>query len=420
MASSATAITNDSDYERAGKLLRLSSKRLVDSRNELRRKLLSKLVSKRKRNDNKMEDMNAYAEYPPLLRKSFFGEIFKLNSEGKKRKSSTEQEETSKRTTQQRARSLLNLAHQLRSDTERIQENRAVRGDLLVRQAFLNATSASGLEIFEDDIGGIGEVERDIFAMLGGGSSSLLQSDISGSLSRIVASIQSRNRAEASLLDAAGSTMHAAPEDRVEHIDDQVEEKEANRTSKRKPTNSNREFLKECSVLYDALKESDNECYELQRTISAWERLNSDSLSDFDIDSISSNFLKPTFCSKCNIPVALNMLSLVISILQANPSVVTEEELCDKFMSQLFYRLTSTNFIHNKNMREVERMKQVVILKIAIFSEIGSDLVLNELRERLRLTRQEDQEFADILGILTSKSKSEKFASLAADILNGI
>jgi len=365
--------------------------------------------------------MNCYLEYPTLVRKSLFGEVPKLNgksSNHKKRKTLDQQSDSSKVITAHRARSLLNLAQQLRSGSGRMQENRAARGDLLVRQAFLNATGTSSADFFDDDLSGMGEVERDIFSMLGAGSSSLLQSDISGSLSRIVASIQSRNRAEASLLGETENAKNTGIQESDGNPDETSRGKDT--SSNRKPSISSKDFVKECSVLYENMNESDNECYELDHTLGAWERLNNDSLSDFGIEATPSPVFKPTFCSKCSIPVALNLLSLVISILQISPFVTTREELNEEFMGQLFHRFTRKDSTQNSNINELEKLKQIAILAIANCSEIGTNLVLNELRERLKVPGQEDPKCANILGTLVSNSKSEKFAHLASDILNGI
>ena len=418
IASNAVSIIDDDDYERTGKLLRISSKRSVESRNDLRKKLLSALISKRKKSCDISEDLSAYSKYPSALRKSLLGEGSKcgVKSTTKKRKISDRQSELTKISVAQKARSLLSLAQQLRNDSGRLNEARSARGDLLVRQAFMNAAGSGGLDFFDDEVSGMGEVERDIFSMLGGGGSSLLQSDAPGSLGRIVASLQSRGRGESSEGVVVNSKDKNSSD--VQSSNDVDEEKDKSKTPRGKISTSNKDLVKECSNLYQNMMEANNECYEFERTMDAWKRLNKDSLSDFGARPLSSSAFNPTSCSKCSIPVALDLLTLILSIIQTNPEAV-KRELSLEFIQQIFCRFPSGQSTIRNKLKELNKLKRVVILAIGTSSTVGSDLIWKELHDRLKSTHQEDPECAYILGQLAANSPSEKFAQLATDILEG-
>lgn len=106
-----------------------------------------------------------------------------------------------------KARSLLNLARQLRSESiessNAHDSERAASGDPLVRQALLGA--GSGIEFFDDATGELGDVDSgDIFGIISSGAipngaGGMLQLDMQDPFSRLVANIQARvNRSSSS------------------------------------------------------------------------------------------------------------------------------------------------------------------------------------------------------------------------------
>jgi len=446
VASNAVAIIDDEGHERALRLLRVASKRLVDTRGVLRKKLLSALIARRKRNGENIEDLSSYSKYPSSLKRSLFGDTpksgGKASGDGKKRKtghdasSGLSNSSTSRISAAQKARSLLNLAQQLRNESSasginvnRVSNDRAMRGDFLVRQAFLNATGG-GIDFFDDEATGsaeaMGDVERDIFSMLGSGGvsssgNSLLQSDVAGSLSRIVASIQNRSRGGTT----AGTSNSNTGNDKSSGKSNSGKGGQRSGSSggggsnpKGKPI-SGKALMEECTNLQQQMREADRECYELEKTICAWKRLNEDALSDLGALAFPSSSYVPTSCHSCGVSLALQFMALLLCILQTNVEQA-ESSLTREFVNHLFFDLVRNEDQGEANTwKELEDLKRTTIISIATNSERGGEFVLEELRLRLRVGH--DARCAKILGMLIEKDflHSEKFVRLAVDILDG-
>lgn len=455
VASNAVAIIDDEGNERALKLLRVASKRLVDTRGVLRKKLLSTLIARRKRNDETIEDLSSYSKYPSALKRSLFGDTpksgGKANGDSKKRKTGRDSSSgrsnlsTSRISAAQKARSLLNLAQQLRNESSasslnvgRISNDRAMRGDFLVRQAFLNATGGGGIDFFDDEAtgssGAMGDVERDIFSMLGssgGGNAgnSMLQSDVAGSLSRIVASIQNRSRGgPATATGTSNSSSNGGNDKSSRGKNNDVQANSgssgkasgsgAGANSKGKPI-SGKALMEECTSLQQQMKEADRECYELEKTISAWKRLNEDALSNLGALSLPSSAYVPTSCHSCGVSVALQFMALLLCLLQTDMKQA-ESSLTREFVNHLFFDLVRNEDQGDANTwKELEDLKRTTIIFIAVQSQRGGAFVLEELRLRLKVGH--DAKCAKILGMLIEKDfpHSEKFIQLAMNVLDG-
>ncbi len=411
MASSASSIENDEDYERAGKLFRLTSKRVSEARSSLRKKLSGLLNSRRKRrSDYFMEEPVICTNYSSALRRCFQGEPPKTGSKAvsKKRKSPDNQGDL-RLTAARKARSLLNLAQQLRGENSNRGGDRNTRNDLLLRQAFLNATGGS-LDFFEEDISGVDD--GDIFGMLGGVGGSV--NDFQGSsISRIVASLQTRNLEDTEDIDS-NIDQAASHEFNKDRDETSLNHNESNKLSSKKSV-SNKEVVSECSRLHESMREADRECFELEKAITAWERLNRDSLSE--ARSKKSSY-SPSFCSKCGIPVALQIMMLVLCIVRVDESF--GGAISQDLIATLFLRYSPINMDCNK---ELDKLKQILLIAMAERSEVAADLIVKELQQKLKVF-PDDVVSANILGSLVEKGPSackchNKFVNLATSVLSG-
>jgi len=167
----------------------------------------------------------------------------------------------------------------------------------------------------------------------------------------------------------------------------------------------------EYEKLYQQMREAERDCYEVQRKIIAWKRLNKDALADFGSFFIgpSRNYV-PVLCSKCSAVVTRNILSLVMTVFGANMKE-SEDSLTEEFVSFLFEEPPDLD-------TDLLDLKRAAIVTIAIYSECGARMVLFELKSRLQGSR--DVASAEILGTILEKNfiSAPSFEQLAIDTLN--
>lgn len=225
-----------------------------------------------------------------------------------------------------------------------------------MRQALLSAggSGPSGFDSLED---------TDLLSALsatGGGSSS------SDPLSRIVANIHARARDEGRSSRAGGSG------------------------SSRKEDKSKLSPAEERQRVYTQMREAERECYELNRRIDAWNRLNKDSLAGFCVPTPNSFSFMPSTCSSCSKQMAHQILSLLHDVYCANISQ-SEHTVNSDLIRVLFKESQST-------CPKLKDLKRRVIITLASSSEVASKMILAELRARLAAVQ--DVTSAEILGKL--------------------
>lgn len=301
-----------------------------------------------------------------------------------------------------RTRTLLNLARQVRSGEN---GERSGRGDLLIRQALLNVGGAGGNIEFFDDPGALGD-EGDIFGIINeSGANSLLQVDMPDPLSRLVANIQARVRSSA--INSIGNEgLVGTGEAKSSGSGDGGNSGSA--TAQKTPQT----LMEDCKKLHQNMREAERECYELQRTIFAWNRLDRGELvvppGDPHSDSYSS--FMPTHCSCCAHSVALQLLGLIMGIIGTDKESF-EFPVTNKFIRALFDEPKGID-------PELQKLKRLAIVSLVVKSKKGASLVLEVLTLRLRATR--DIACAEILGLILEKEfdLADKYVTLAMDVLS--
>lgn len=251
--------------------------------------------------------------------------------------------------------SLLSLARSLRSEGG---DSIGSRGDFL-RQALLGAGSSgpsSGLDSLDDDL---------LNALASSASSS------GDPLSRIVANISARTRDEgrSSRAGAAGTT-----------------------SASRKDAKSKLSPSEERHRLHTQMREAERECYELNRRIDAWNRLNKDCLAGFGPSNPSAKAFAfmPSACSSCSPQVAYQLLSLLHAVYCANISQ-SEHTVTEDLVKVL---LKEPEYLSPK----LKDLKRRTLIALASTSEAASKLILAELKSRL--VAVQDVASAEVLGKL--------------------
>jgi len=446
IASNAVAITNEEEYERGVRLLRAAAKRQSDLRDhKLRKKLLVAAPARKKRaREADFDDLGWLSGHSPHMKRAMLGELPRMSfcgkSDGGGNESSSRRKSSGHRgagggagggsaadrsSAASRARSLLSLARQLRDEAsgrsggegDGIDEERLSRGDTLVRQALLGG-SAGSFEMADDD--------ADMLGLLGAGAGSSEGGGLGfeDPLSRLVADIQGRVRGiggtgnlltGADYLGVGGSSRRhrgrGASDDGG--AGGGGGSGDGNTTSNAKSSDKDssdpREKMEELETLHQQMREAERECFELRTKLNAWTRLNCDRIADTGSGSRELIFT-PTTCGLCCSKVTLSMLLLVVSLLQHAEEAITPD----------FVRILFEDSLGGHDHDDLARYKRWAVVKIALLSERGSDMVLNELT--LRLKASQDTNSAQILGSILSKDGvkgAERFVVLAEAVLSG-
>lgn len=296
--------------------------------------------------------------------------------------------------------SLLNLARTLRAEGG---DSLGTRGELL-RQALLSAggsSGTSGLESLD-----IADLLNALSSSGGGGSTS---SNID-TLSRIVTNVHARTRdgggGSSSTSRAASSGEGAVGASTLTSGD------KSDKQNKSKLTPA-----EERNRLYIQMREAERECYELNRRINAWTRLNEDRLkgtlstpttqsnyvsgNNNNSNSSSNVLFLPSTCSNCSLQITYDLLSLLHSI-YASTNNAQWEHTVTKNLIQLLLKESELSSIGGNSTspkhRELKDLKRHVLITLACTSGVGSKIILAELRSRLISVH--DVTSAEVLGML--------------------
>jgi E3 ubiquitin-protein ligase UBR4 len=394
-ATRAVSIVDDEGLERAAKLLRFFNKRHYEMKNMLMSKLrdcdhTSKVMKSLVGNDALFA-----STYGAALEQSLLGNLPNTNRKGteessekdlaKKRRvlttnynSSQRQNDLSSRSAANRARSLLSLARQIRNESNL--DDRTTRGDILLQQAILHSGGALGNEdIFQDD-----DMEMVDYPP----PERLQNADIPDPLSRLVANIQARVRGVNNVGEISNPTdpNRAGAGSTLTKDNDTVHET-------RKKSGSPPLVVEDYDKLYHQMRESEKECFDLRKKIVAWKRLNRDAVANCGSALSAINVCEsyiPVTCSHCAPSIALNLLTLVTTLIENNiPN--SEQALTRDFVAALFEGSPQEE-------RELHDLKRSVIVTVTTKSELGSQLVFHELQSRLH--GGSDINSAEILGKL--------------------
>ncbi|KAL9190922.1 hypothetical protein ACHAXT_000628 [Thalassiosira profunda] len=368
IALNATAIVTEDDFSRSMSMLRLATKRQMDLRNSLKKKLMVALQQQRRHQGALSENLDELVLYGPQLKRALLGGMPKsegVDEDDDKKSSGSSRakgsssglgDRASSSTTRARS-SLLSLARSLRSEGG---DTSASRGDIL-RQALLGTSGSgpSGIDALDDDL-------------LNALASSAATSSGSDPLSRIVASISARTH------DQGRSTRTG---------------ESAAATSSRKEEKTKLSPAEERQRLHTQMREAERECYELNRRLDAWNRLNKDCLAGGSASAAhatQSFAFTPSTCSVCGPPLAHQMLSLLHTICVENISQA-EHTVTSELVKIL---LTEPAYLSPK----LKDLKRRVLITLATTSEAASNIILTELK--LRLVAVQDVTSAEILGQL--------------------
>ena len=444
IASNAVAITNEEDYERGVRLLRAAAKRQSDLRDhKLRKKLLFAAPARRKRaREIDLDDLGWLNSHSPQMKRAMLGELPKSGkSDGGHGTDSSSRRKSlghggsgggtgggsagERSSASSRARSLLSLARQLRDEAsgrsggggDGVDGERLSRGDMLVRQALLGGSAGSS-EMAEDDA-------ADMLGLLSGnaGPPEGDEFGFEDPLSRLVADIEGRARegngagdplaAADSLGVGGGSSRRRSKRDRDGGAGGggggSSDGNNHDAKSSGRDSSDLRETMEELETLHQQMREAERECFELRTKLNAWTRLNCDRIADTGSSSRVLIFT-PTTCGPCCSKVTLSMLLLVVSLLQHAVEAVTPN----------LVRILFENSLGGHDHDDLVRYRRWAIVKIALLSERAADMVLNELRQRLKASQ--DTNSAQILGSILSKdgvNGAERFVALAEDVLSG-
>ena len=405
LATTAVAITNDNDLEQSIRYLRVSMKKMSESKSVLTKNVL-KRISKCTRENR--YDFDSLSRYCSPLKRSLLGELPKISSKeqvnnnssvGKKRRlngasmapSSSRSEPLS---AANKARSLLSLAHQLRTETSDSDER--PHRDILLQQALLNSSGNFDM---------IDETDSDVLGLINGcGDGNVLHSEMPDPLSRLVANIQARVRGNSNR--NSGRRSNANNEGHDNRTDDVAV---SDATSEMKDTHTN--VITECTQLYQQLKEAERDYFELHKRIAAWKRLNIDKLVDHGAFNLKNFNYVPVHCSSCSSKVSRNILSLAITLFSENIEE-SEKALDISFINLLFAE--STDICQN-----LLDLKRSLLITIAMKSDLGSSMILDEMQKRLQIDREESSA-AEVLGqLLENDFKTvDSFVSLAWSTIN--
>ena len=366
VAVNAVAIVDDESQEWTVKVLRNVTKVHHDLQSALKER--SRVMIKKR---SRAQD-DVLGAYGPAMKRALMGELPEMAESSSDRSSRSESLNRSS-SAANRARSLLRLARHLRGEGGGSLRSRG--RDILIRREL----SIEDLEDADSDILGI------LNAADGG------RGDPSDPLSRLVANIYARGGRDR---DESGGSNSG---------------NNARRASREKPTKAS---LEECEKLFQLMREAERECYELQRRLDAWNRLESDALHE-SVESVPFKQLPlaPTSCSKCAGPVTLHLLILAMRLFQTEMQAV--ESVIDKaFIRALFLEPPTLQ-------KDLFELKRLAITTVATKSEKGAGLILEELRCRLKAS--DDSAGAGILGKLLENDfpMADQFCSLATSLLNG-
>jgi len=153
-----------------------------------------------------------------------------------------------------------------------------------------------------------------------------------------------------------------------------------------------KEALGYCDRLWLLMTEAERESYALRQRISAWRRMETDALK-YRVTSTgrdasaspSSSIFEPSHCSVCSGSMATHLLQLWLCMMEAAPdAVAVSEDLIHRLLPT--YDDGSAAGSAPPPRKKLEDAKRRAVRSIAMKSPRGSALVLDALRTRLRVT----------------------------------
>lgn len=286
-----------------------------------------------------------------------------------------------------RAQSLLRLTREWRESANSSEARRS--GDVIIHHL------GRDMQVEDED--------SELFGLLEG---SVLRSG-DDSLSRLIASVQSRRERRAAV--AAASAGGSGSQDRGEGGRNTQNARSSSKSGKSKPQLT-KESLDICDRLYVLMREAERESYLLEQRIAAWRRLETDSLGQQDSSSeevtANTNGFEPSHCSACGSTVALQLLTLWLALLETDPDkVAVSQDIVHLLLSE------EAPIVH----KSLQEAKRNAVKVIALKSKKGSTLVLEALGLRLRAV--DSVACAEILGSIVEDGGPPAFTELAMQIL---
>jgi hypothetical protein len=352
-------------------MLRVANKRRSELMNSLKKKLMAGIQEQRKNRGDQMENLDEMMLYGPHLKRALLGGMPKSdgidNDDDSTKKSGSSRSKGSTASLSERvsssssrARDLLSLARSLRAEGS---DGLGSRGDLL-RQALLSAGSSGPLGL---DTAGATDL-----------------------LSALSANIHARAR------DGGGGGDRGKSDGK----DDKV---------KLSP-------VEEKNRLYSQMREAERECYELNRRIDAWNRLNNNCLTSsrgLSPPAAQTFQFLPSTCPTCSMHLSYQMISLLYSV-YATANVEQYEHAVSSALIKILLKESQPS---NPKAKDLNKLKRRVVVLLASLSEVGSGMILSELK--LRLTAVQDTTSAEILGTLVQMDfpSVDKYIQLALDVL---
>jgi hypothetical protein len=394
MASNAIAITNDEEFERAQQMYEVSSRLYDDLRSALKDQYTaltrgSKKSTEPERGFASLAVKRAFAGLLPLGPGENDDELnLTLEALGKQgavvktvARPSGASSSSSRASPRNRAASLLRL-----SSSSAPSAPRRRSGDMVIRQI------GRDLQLDDDDSELLGFLEGS------GGLARAVGLDPSDPLSRLLASVQSRREQRQATSGREGASTATTTRDAGATT--------LNASAKQL---SSKEQLEICERLYVLLREAERESFRLNARISAWRRLENDSLTSVGSDeSMALPQFTPSHCGTCAGSLAVHLLVIWVRLFQTDPKSV-------KITKEMIQMLLLEDGHGPKGLLE---WKRAALREIAQKSTTGAPLILEALRLRLMLG---DVNAAEILGKILETVKvgpfAQQFQDLATEIL---
>jgi hypothetical protein len=375
MVSNAIAITNDTDFNKALEMYGAASSIQEELKEKLRDKLRSLNRKKQKNVEmDSFDDSGIERSFLGLLpagenedRKDSheFGLIDRLDKQGSvvKYVANPDNHSGGNGTSDsapgrpERARSLLRLARQIRSESSSSSDRRRST-DIIIRH--LGRVSLQNLE----------------------DENELLE-----------------------ILESGNKGTNQGQDERKNSDDENPKDKEKSRKIE----------IEECRKMSSLLREAWRESYELRRRIDAWKNLNSGALvnaTPLDRITDGSFSFSPSHSSVCSESIALHLLFLWLKLFLVAPDQVRVND----GLFGILFQDDAQSHTTSKGLQEIKRQ---VIISIATNSREGAEMVLRELEKRLKASR--DMYCAGILGMIMDIEgfvMVNEYAKLAMDILS--
>lgn len=380
ISTNAISIRNDRDYERSCRMYAVASRLYDDLRTTLQ-ETLCVLLKKPEGNDSAQLARAFSGAFPLDPSASGDQTSIPLNKLGKQGSVVKAVARPDNRVFSSRAQSLLRLTREWRESTSAADARRS--GDVIIHHLGRDSQ-------VEDE-------DSELFGLLEG---SVLRSG-DDSLSRLIASVQSRRERRAAIAASA------ARGDAQDH-DRGNENHEIRSPNKSKPQLT-KESLDICDRLYVLMREAERESHLLEQRITAWRCLETDSLGqqgsarEATLDSLS---FEPSHCSACASTVANRLLTLWLSLLEADPDgVAISKDIIHLLLSD------EASIVH----KTLQDTKRRALKSIALKSKQGSPLVLAALK--LRLQALDSVPCAEILASIVEEGGPPTFRELAMEVL---